>query len=431
MRDSPQQGPGRRGRARKPVHNWNGDAPSVEARAGMFYPPLLWNVRRARFGGGVFALLPGGQRFGSDVGAARHPRVSQRAHGVNLILMYLLCAVGAMGIAMALPRRKANPQIFGGLIAATAGGLGILLLGITTVHQTGVSSLPNIYFYIFAFVALAAALRVITHQKPVYAALYFILTIIASAGLFLILSAEFMAFALIIVYAGAILITYLFVIMLATQSPDENDQEVLAGYDLESREPILAVIAGFVLLATLLTLGFRGVDVLPAPASGTLAASNALMSEMPQKVEAALKIAQPELGKFTIAKFDSGAFKIDPVARTVGLVLADKTEQTVAWPDDLQVKNIEYVGFNLLRDHPGTIEIAGVILLMAMLGAVVLSRKQVQMDEDAKARAVRAMQAEAADQTESLGVLAPGAGGVADAGAEKASEAAAMAGGAR
>ena len=42
------------------------------------------------------------------------------------------------------------------------------------------------------------------------------------------------------------------------------------------------------------------------------------------------------------------------------------------------------MGFNFLSEHPGTIEIAGVLLLMAMLGAVVLSRKQVQLDEDAK-----------------------------------------------
>jgi len=47
---------------------------------------------------------------------------------------------------------------------------------------------------------------------------------------------------------------------------------------------------------------------------------------------------------------------------------------------------VEALGFNLLRDHPGAIEIAGIILLMAMLGAVVLSRKQVQLDEEAKMR---------------------------------------------
>jgi hypothetical protein len=65
--------------------------------------------------------------------------------------------------------------------------------------------------------------------------------------------------------------------------------------------------------------------------------------------------------------------------------------KTNAWPPELTVTNSEMLGFNLLRDHPGTIEIAGVILLMAMLGAVVLSRKQVQLDDEAKMRQVTAL----------------------------------------
>ena len=47
------------------------------------------------------------------------------------------------------------------------------------------------------------------------------------------------------------------------------------------------------------------------------------------------------------------------------------------------------VGSSLLVDHPGAIEIAGVILLMAMLGATVLSRRQVEIDEAAKAHEAR------------------------------------------
>lgn len=336
---------------------------------------------------------------------------------MNLILLYLLCAVGAVGVALAMPRRKANPQILGGIIAAAVGGLAILLLGINTVDTVGAGHLPNIYFYIFALVALGGALRVITHQKPVYAALYFILTIIASAGLFLILSAEFMAFALIIVYAGAILITYLFVIMLATQSPDENDPEVLAGYDLESREPVLAVVAGFLLLGTLLTLTFRGVETLTPPSAAKVAATGNLIREMPKRVEREIREANPELGDFRVLVGEDGAALIDPVARTAMIKLAvpvrpenDDGVRKVQLPADLSVRNIEHVGFNLLRDHPGTIEIAGVILLMAMLGAVVLSRKQVQIDEDAKARAVRQLEAEAASVPMALGVPAPGAG---------------------
>jgi NADH-quinone oxidoreductase subunit J len=145
---------------------------------------------------------------------------------INPYMLYGLCVLGALGVCLSLPRRGISPQVLGALIASLAGGLLLLGLG-----ATNPGALPNIYFYIFSLVALGAALRVITHPRPVYAALYFVLTVIATAGLFLILSAEFMAFAMIIVYAGAILITYLFVIMLATQSPQEGEVEVLTEYD--------------------------------------------------------------------------------------------------------------------------------------------------------------------------------------------------------
>jgi len=170
---------------------------------------------------------------------------------LNPFLLYGLIALGAIGVCIALPRRKGGPQIFGALIAAAAGGLAVAFLTLKAGKD-----FPNVYFYIFSGVALGAALRVITHPRPVYAALYFILTIIATAGLFLILSAEFMAFALVIVYAGAILITYLFVIMLATQAPEEDHIEVLTDYDASAREPIAATVVGFLLLAVLTTLLF-------------------------------------------------------------------------------------------------------------------------------------------------------------------------------
>src|SRR4051794_8196282 len=91
-----------------------------------------------------------------------------------------------------------------------------------------------------------------------------------------------MAFALIIVYAGAILITYLFVIMLATRAPEEGEIEVLTQYDTQAREPIAASVVGFLLLAVLTTMLFRGTGELPVPA-GLVADSQ--LKDMPRKVE--------------------------------------------------------------------------------------------------------------------------------------------------
>src|SRR4030095_6722893 len=81
---------------------------------------------------------------------------------------------------------------------------------------------PEFFFAVFSLIAIASAGRMITHNRPVYSALYFIMVVLSSAALFLMLQAEFMAFALVIVYAGAILITYMFVIMLAQQAPTDE-----------------------------------------------------------------------------------------------------------------------------------------------------------------------------------------------------------------
>jgi len=302
---------------------------------------------------------------------------------VNPFILYFLCALGAVGVCLALPRRGVSPQILGAILAATAGGLALVALGAMNPTQ-----LPNVYFYVFSSVALGGALRVITHPRPVYAALYFVLTVIATAGLFLILSAEFMAFALIIVYAGAILITYLFVIMLATQAPQEGEIEVLTEYDTSAREPIAATVVGFLLLAVLSTMMFTGVATLKAPtAEKRDGMTDSLLADTPRKIERAMRSAGTlEPGEHVKIDTASGTAQIDFAARTVAVTGTDGEGQTrlAALPTNLSLSNAERLGFSLLRDHPGAIEIAGVILLMAMLGAVVLSRKQVQIDEDAK-----------------------------------------------
>lgn len=293
---------------------------------------------------------------------------------ISPFILYGMIALGAIGVGLALPKRGQTPQVIGGLLAALAAG-GIIL-GLTL---KATEARPNLFFYVFGVIALGAALRVVTHSRPVYAALWFIMVVLASAGMLLILSAEFMAFALIIVYAGAILITYLFVIMLATQAPADDTMEVLAQYDVEAREPIAATVVGFVLLAVLTTFMFKG---LPKVDGATTDTSAALVERLPRLYESKLRdrdliVAGERVVSVNLAEQVIVVQKGDDLAtqrRIAGL----------AWPADVKVSNVQSLGFNFLSEHPGTIEIAGVLLLMAMLGAVVLSRKQVQLDEDAK-----------------------------------------------
>jgi len=317
---------------------------------------------------------------------------------INPLALYAACGVGAIGVALALPRTEGkNPQILGAMLASLAGAIVLIAMGFKAGGLFGIGNSPTIYFYVFGGVALGASLRVITHPRPVYAALYFVLSILATAGLFLILSAEFMAFALVIVYAGAILITYLFVIMLATQAPTEGLENALADYDTQAREPIVATAAGFVLLAVLTTLLFRGVNDLPSKKSP---GGQSLLAEMPRKIESALTFAGTLPAGSKVVVNERGEANVDFGASKVEIQTSSGETSTVALPADLSVSNVEMVGFNLLRDHPGSIEIAGVILLMAMLGAVVLSRKQVQLDEDAKERHSKSLAAEVAQSVE-------------------------------
>lgn len=72
----------------------------------------------------------------------------------------------------------------------------------------------NVFFYVFAAVMLFAALRVITARNPVHAVLYLILTFSQAAGIWLLMRAEFLAILLVMVYLGAVMVLFLFVVMM-------------------------------------------------------------------------------------------------------------------------------------------------------------------------------------------------------------------------
>ncbi len=190
------------------------------------------------------------------------------------VLVLVLCIVAGIGTFLLLPsRREPATRKIGGAIALLA----LLVLGAVLFRWAAGSaaSAPdapklNPYFWIFAAVTVIGALRVVTHPRPVYSALYFVLTIFSTAGLFVLLAAEFMAAALVLIYAGAILVTYVFVIMLAQQSQNSGDQPLagLAEYDVVSREPITACAVGFALMGVLLFVIFDRPGGLPPSATG-------------------------------------------------------------------------------------------------------------------------------------------------------------------
>ena len=165
--------------------------------------------------------------------------------------MYLVFALGAAAIYFLLPRSGAARAL------TVAGWVAIGLAGLTAMvlsRRLG-SQDVNILTPVFAALALLAALRVITHPKPVYSAVYFVGVVLAVAGVLVLQEAEFLAIALVIIYAGAILVTYLFVIMLAQQPGSPT-------YDRRAREPFLAVAAGLILTGAIAGQAFS-----PRPAA--------------------------------------------------------------------------------------------------------------------------------------------------------------------
>ncbi len=80
--------------------------------------------------------------------------------------------------------------------------------------------MSQLVFYVFAGLALTSSLFMVTRQNPVYSAMWLVLTLFSIAGMFVLLEAHFLAALQVVVYAGAILVLFLFVIMLLNLGHD-------------------------------------------------------------------------------------------------------------------------------------------------------------------------------------------------------------------
>jgi NADH-quinone oxidoreductase subunit J len=107
--------------------------------------------------------------------------------------------------------------------------------------------LQGIAFYLLAAVAVAGGLMVVTARNPVHSVLWLILTFFSSAGLFVLLGAEFLAMLLVVVYVGAVAVLFLFVVMML----DVDFVRLREGY--ARYLPLAAIVAG-VLLAEMIMI---------------------------------------------------------------------------------------------------------------------------------------------------------------------------------
>lgn len=229
-----------------------------------------------------------------------------------LLTTILGLATLSLWLLMPNPTRGTGTRIAGGffgLIALVAGGIGLLD---TTGHPTS-----DFLFWLFSGVAIASAALMVTSQNPVYAAHWFALATLSVCGLFLLGSAGFLAAATIIVYAGAIVVMFLFVIML-------SQQQGLAFYDRWASHPLAVILVAMALLGGLVSA------IRPEGREYNLPVSHAA--------------TVPELAA------------ANPLSRA----------------DDSQTSSIRGVGRSLFGDYLFAVEIAGTVLMVAAIGAILI-----------------------------------------------------------
>lgn len=165
-------------------------------------------------------------------------------------------------------------------------------------------------FYLFAGLTVASGAMVVSARNPVHSVLWLILCFFNTAGLFLLLGAEFLAMVLVIVYVGAVAVLFLFVVMML----DVNRAELRAGF---LHYLPLGGLVGAVLLGELVTV----------------------------------------------------AFAWSPTDSTAALTRAP-------FPDPLQVTNTQALGRLIYTDYIFLFQTAGLILLVAMIGAILLTHRR-------------------------------------------------------
>ena len=131
-------------------------------------------------------------------------------------------------------------------------------------------SFPTFVFYAFAAILVFAGLRVITTRNPVHAALWLVLSFFSAAGVWLLLQAEFLAIALVLVYVGAVMVLFLFVVMML----DVNFEKMRERF--RSYLPVAFTVGVLVLVEMGLVLlgGYLGGERTVAPPAAAAGFSN-------------------------------------------------------------------------------------------------------------------------------------------------------------
>ena len=304
---------------------------------------------------------------------------------------FLPAALGLLGVYLLLPRPGSPPRFFG----AAAGLAALGLAGWQLARDSNnVPLIESSLFYCFAGLALFGAVQLVTQPNPARGAVSFALVVLSVCGLFLLHGAPFLAAGTIIIYAGAIVVTFLFVIMLCQQHGGSDADE-------RSREPLLACAAGALLLGVLLALLRSHYD--SHELDGVIAAANAPNTKM-QDIDDALNAIgnQVAVKDDLVQKLHDAMIRVrgDGTAEVMARELADfraallvARQHTGDCPppahialsafggpadnDDrrLPAGNVAALGRVLFSDYLLAVELAGTLLLVATIGTIAIAQR--------------------------------------------------------
>lgn len=244
------------------------------------------------------------------------------ARNVSLLAPLTMAAAALWLLLPRVPERRSF-RIGGALLGVAS----LVCIGVWWTQPSG-AAIHDALFYLLSAAAVSSAVLMITNRHPVYAALWFAVATMSVCGLFLMRAAPFLAAATVIVYAGAIIVTFLFVIMLA-------QQQGLTIYDRRATQPLSAVVA-----TTLLLGGF--------------------LMTIPSWRDMADRV--PTNASSPVAD--------DPAA----LAAANPLSQ----PVDGELGTMRGLGRSLFGDYLFTVELAGTLLLVACIGAIAISPRRSQ-----------------------------------------------------
>jgi NADH-quinone oxidoreductase subunit J len=228
-------------------------------------------------------------------------------HDPHNILIFTTL-LGAIGLWLMLPRGTHRGRAIGTILAVVAFGAGA-----SQLPYLG-DWLTSSVFGLISAITIVSAVATITFRNPVYCAIWFGLMLLGVAALFLSIGAQFLAVATVVVYAGAILVTFLFVLMLA-------QPEGKAPYDRVSWDAMLSAALGMVFVGVL-SMSIVGIFTAPENKQETQIAAPVLAHEHVATIGAEL------FGKHLIAIEVAGTLLFAAIVGAAAIVAQGKNAKT-------------------------------------------------------------------------------------------------------